>query len=54
MPEESKPEEEPPQPQVTEDPASKPAEDEAFDDPQLRRAIEYLQKQIGKGTPKAA
>lgn len=57
-PQEPKPEDggenEPPQPQVEEDPASKPPEAEAFDDPQMRRAIEYLQKQIGKATPKAA
>jgi carboxyl-terminal processing protease len=54
MPEESQPEDQPPQPKVEEDPASQPAEDEAFDDPQMRRAIEYLQKQMGKATPKAA
>lgn len=53
-PEESKPEDEPPQPKVEEDPTSNPAEEESFDDPQLRRAIEYLQKQIGAATPKAA
>jgi carboxyl-terminal processing protease len=58
MPEKSKPEDggndDPPQPKVEEDPANKPAGDDAFDDPQLRRAIEYLQKQIGKATPEAA
>ena len=48
---EPKPEEQPPQPKVVEDPSTKivpPTEDsEPFDDPQLRTAIEYLQEKIG-------
>jgi carboxyl-terminal processing protease len=44
----------PPQPQVEDDPAGKPAETEAFDDPQLGRAIEYLQGQSKQPTAKAA
>ena len=52
--EESKPRDDPPTPQVSDDPTDKSADDEAFDDPQLRRAIEFLQKQLGNQTPQAA
>lgn len=54
QPEESQPEDDPPLPKIEEDPSSKPAEEESFDDPQLRRAIEHLQKQLGEEKPKAA
>jgi carboxyl-terminal processing protease len=54
MPEPTKSEDAPPTPEVSEDPTDKPADEESFDDPQLRRAIEYLQKQMGAETPKAA
>lgn len=44
----------PPQPQVSEEPSATPENDKSFDDPQLRRAIEYLQKQLGRAEPRAA
>lgn len=56
LPEESKPADIPPVPEVSADPTDEPAADEPFDDPQLRRAIQYLRKQIDAGdkAPKAA
>jgi carboxyl-terminal processing protease len=52
------PEKEPPMPQVQEDPTAKPAEEtsiEPFDDPQMRKAIDYLQERLdATRQPKAA
>lgn len=59
QPEPPKPEsdgndDDPPTPQIEEDPVSDSAEIEAFDDPQMRRAIEHLQGKFAAETPKAA